>query len=89
MNQISLASLMMHLHMNKGELEEDMVRHMILNSVRMYRTMFNEEYGEVVITYDSRNKFFPNINGIVEKIENLMIKIGIVYSEFLIRLKMK
>ena len=54
MNQISLASLMMHLHMNKGELEEDMVRHMILNSVRMYRTMFNEEYGEVVITYDSR-----------------------------------
>ena len=54
MNQISLASLMMHLHMNEGELEEDMVRHMILNSVRMYRTMFNEEYGEVVLTYDSR-----------------------------------
>ncbi len=54
MNQISLASLMMHLHMNKGELEEDMVRHMILNSVRMYRTMFNEDYGEVVLTYDSR-----------------------------------
>ena len=38
MNQISLASLMMHLHMNKGELDEEMVRHMILNSVRMYRT---------------------------------------------------
>ena len=47
MNQISVASLMMHLHMNKGELEEDMVRHMILNSVRMYRTMFNEDYGEI------------------------------------------
>ena len=44
MNQISLASLMMHLHMNKGELDEEMVRHMILNSVRMYRTMFNEDY---------------------------------------------
>tara|TARA_B100001996_G_scaffold181196_1_gene138369 strand:- start:1502 stop:2341 length:840 start_codon:yes stop_codon:yes gene_type:complete len=54
MNQISLASLMMHLHMNNGELEEDMVRHMILNSVRMYRSMFNEDYGEVVLTYDSR-----------------------------------
>ena len=49
MNQISVASLMMHLHMNKGELEEDMVRHMILNSVRMYRTMFNEDYGEMVL----------------------------------------
>ena len=54
MNQISLASLMMHLHMNKGELDEEMVRHMILNSVRMYRTMFNEDYGEIVLTYDSR-----------------------------------
>ena len=54
MNQISLASLMMHLHMNKGELDEEMVRHMILNSVRMYRTMFNEKYGELILTYDSR-----------------------------------
>ena len=54
MNQISLASLMMHLHMNKGELDDEMVRHMILNSVRMYRTMFNEKYGEIVLTYDSR-----------------------------------
>ena len=63
MNQISVASLMMHLHMNKGELEEDMVRHMILNSVRMYRTMFNEDYGEMVLAYDSksywRREFFP------------------------------
>ena len=54
MNQISLASLMMSLHMNKGELDDEMVRHMILNSVRMYRTMFNEDYGEIVLTYDSR-----------------------------------
>ena len=63
MNQISVASLMMHLHMNKGELEEDMVRHMILNSVRMYRTMFNEDYGEIVLAYDSkvywRKEIFP------------------------------
>ena len=63
MNQISVASLMMHLHMNKGELEEYMVRHMILNSVRMYRTMFNEDYGEMVLAYDSksywRREFFP------------------------------
>ena len=64
MNQISLASLMMHLNMTKAKLpDESMVRHMILNSVRMYRTMFNEEYGEVILTYDSkhywRRDFFP------------------------------
>ena len=56
MNQISLASLMMNLNMNKTtEVDEDMVRHMILNSVRMYRSMFKEKYGEVVLTYDSRH----------------------------------
>jgi len=56
MNQISLANLMMNFHMNKStELEEDMVRHMILNSIRMYRTMFKEKHGEVVLAYDSRH----------------------------------
>ena len=56
MNQISLASLMMHLNMTKSkEPDENIVRHMILNSVRMYRTMFNEEYDEVILTYDSKH----------------------------------
>ena len=65
MNQITLASLMMHLNMTKSkEPDENMVRHMILNSVRMYRSQFTEEYGEVVLAYDSkhywRRDFFPN-----------------------------
>ena len=50
MNQITLANVMMNFHMNKSdELEEDMVRHMILNSIRMYRTMFKDDYGEIVL----------------------------------------
>ena len=62
MNQISLAKVMMNFHMNKSdELEEDMVRHMILNSIRMYRTMFKDEYGEVVLTYDSRYQWRRDI----------------------------
>ena len=64
MNQISLANLMMNFHMNKStELEEDMVRHMILNSIRMYRHEYKHEYGEVVLTWDSkhswRRDYFP------------------------------
>ena len=56
MNLITLANVMMNFHMNKSdELEEDMVRHMILNSIRMYRTMFKDEYGEIVLAYDSRH----------------------------------
>ena len=65
MNQITLASLMMHLNMTKTkEPDENMVRHMILNSIRMYRTQFHNEYGEVVLAYDSkhywRRDYFPN-----------------------------
>ena len=56
MNQISLASVMMHLNITKRDsVEPGMVRHMILNSLRMYRQMFNEEYGELVICYDSKH----------------------------------
>ena len=47
MNQISLASLMMHLNMTKQKtVDEDMVRHMILNSIRLYRNMFKDKYGD-------------------------------------------
>ena len=56
MSQISLASMMMHLNMNKAtKPDEGMVRHMILNSLRMYRMKFKEEYGELILCFDSRH----------------------------------
>ena len=65
MNQISVASVMMHLHVAKISIpENNMVRHMILNSLRMYRSRFISEFGELVLCYDSRHywrrDFFPN-----------------------------
>lgn len=65
MSQISLASMMMHLNMNKTiKPDEGMVRHMILNSLRMYRTKFKEEFGELILCFDSRHYWrrdhFPN-----------------------------
>ena len=64
MNQISLASMMMHFHMNKSKtIDDNMVRHMILNSLRMYRTRFSSEFGELVLCHDSRHywrrDYFP------------------------------
>jgi hypothetical protein len=64
MSQISVASVMMHLHMTKETKPDDnMVRHMILNSLRMYRTRFKSEFGELVLCYDSkhywRRDYFP------------------------------
>ena len=56
MSQISLASMMMHLNMNKStKPDEGMVRHMILNSLRMYRSKFKEEYGELILCFDSKH----------------------------------
>ena len=64
MNQIGVASVMMHLNITKSHtVEEDMVRHMILNSLRMYRERFFDEFGELVICYDSkhywRREYYP------------------------------
>ena len=64
MNQIALANLMMNMKMNNNKtIDENMVRHMILNSIRMYRKEHHNEYGEVVLTWDSkhswRRDYFP------------------------------
>ena len=64
MNQISLASIMMHMHMQKeSDIDENMVRHMILSSLKMYRSRFVSEFGELVLCYDSRHywrrDYFP------------------------------
>jgi len=64
MNQISLASAMMHLNITKRDsVDTGIVRHMILNSLRMYRQSYFKEFGELVICYDSKNywrrEYFP------------------------------
>jgi hypothetical protein len=38
-----------------AQVEENMVRHMVLNSIRMYKTKFESEYGEFVIACDNKN----------------------------------
>ena len=58
MNQIAVANLMMNLKMNNSKtVDESMVRHMILNSIRMYRKEHHSEYGEVVLTWDSKHSW--------------------------------
>jgi 5'-3' exonuclease len=51
-----LSNLLMQLgnHTN-AQLEENMVRHMVLNSLRSYRKKFSDEYGELVIACDNSN----------------------------------
>jgi hypothetical protein len=38
-------------------IDENLIRHMILNSIRMYRQKFGNEYGEVVVVADGTNNW--------------------------------
>ena len=54
LNQVMIANLMIQLQGGKADLQEDLIRHMVLNSIRMYRQKF-KEYGELVICADDKN----------------------------------
>jgi len=64
MNQVTISNLMMSIGSRKNDVDEDLVRHMVLNSLRSYRSKFSEAFGELVLCYDSkkywRRDFFPN-----------------------------
>lgn len=40
--------------------DEDMLRHMIINSLRMYRTAYKKEFGEMVLACDGKNNWRRN-----------------------------
>lgn len=42
-------------------MDENLLRHMILNSIRMYRSKFYEQYGEVVICTDGSANWRKNV----------------------------
>jgi len=64
LNQVLLAGLMAQISNQKGiKLEEDLIRHMVLNILRMHLRTFRNEYGEIVLCCDNRKywrkEFFP------------------------------
>ena len=64
-NQIMISNLMVQINgRNAVEMNEDFVRHMILNSLRGHNKKFRKEYGKMVIACDSSNvwrkQVFPN-----------------------------
>ena len=63
-NQIMISNLMVTIHRDNLELSEDLVRHMVLNSLRGHNKKFKKQYGDMVIACDSgnvwRRQAFPN-----------------------------
>jgi hypothetical protein len=58
LSQVMISNLMIQLgnHTN-ADIEEDLLRHMVLNSVRAYNVKFKNEFGEMIIACDAGNNW--------------------------------
>ena len=63
LNQVLLAGLMAQIANHKGKLDENLIRHMVLNIIRNHLKNFRSEYGEFVLCCDNRKywrkEYFP------------------------------
>ncbi len=55
-SQVFISNIMAQPSHNR-DIETDLIRHMVLNSLRSHRQKFNSEYGELVICCDSRQNW--------------------------------
>ncbi len=55
LNQVMISNLMVQLGNQAGELDENLFRHMILNSLRSNRSKFTDKFGELVICCADKN----------------------------------
>ena len=62
-SQVFIANLMQQPGINKTGVNENLVRHMVLNTLRSYRNKFYNTHGELIICCDNKNywrkKVFP------------------------------
>ena len=58
LSQVMIATLMVQLgnHTNT-EVDENLLRHMVLNSIRANKIKFSDEYGELVIAADGKRSW--------------------------------
>ena len=55
-NQVFISGLLSQISSNRfKQLEEDLIRHIVLNTLRSHIKKFKSEYGDVVLCLDSRN----------------------------------
>lgn len=57
LNQVMISNLMKTLgnHADGTDIQEDLLRHFILNSLRSYNAKFKSKYGEMIIACDDKN----------------------------------
>lgn len=64
LNQIIISNIMSQIGTHTDALEENLIRHSVLNTIRAHNMKFGAEYGELVIATDNRHYWrkdvFPN-----------------------------
>jgi len=61
LNQVMISNMMMQLGSHKNaEVQQGMIRHMVLNTLRANRMKFKNKYGELVICADDKNYWRKN-----------------------------
>ena len=53
-SQVFISNIVKQLNMGTIEIDEDLIRHTVLNTLRFYRTKFKNDYGELIICCDNR-----------------------------------
>ena len=83
LNQIVISNLMGSLSEHSEDVNEELLRHMVLNSIRQIRNQFVKEYGEMVIACDDRNywrkKVFPYYKANRKKMRS---KVNVNWNDF-------
>lgn len=55
LNQVLVSNVMQHINIvGKNDINEDMIRHIVLNSLRSYNKQFKSKYGDLIICCDSK-----------------------------------
>lgn len=67
LSQVMISNIMLQVGSHTDAIQPDLVRHMILNTIRSLRVKFGAEYGELVICADDRKywrrEYFPPYKG--------------------------
>lgn len=67
LSQVMISNVMVQVGQHTDAIQPDLVRHMVLNTIRSLKTKFGSEYGELVIAADDRKywrrDFFPAYKG--------------------------
>lgn len=67
LSQVMISNIMMQVGQHTDAIQPDLVRHMVINTIRSLKTKFGNEYGELVIACDAkkywRREYFPAYKG--------------------------